>query len=67
MKCFCGVRFHRGALSETNVGDTESKRLEWRKQMVDEYFELDAMDDLDDAEMWRTRIEQSLNMNTMHL
>lgn len=67
MKCFCGVRVHCGALPETNVGDTESKRLEWRKQMVDEDFELYAMDNLDEAEMGRKRIEQSLNMNTMHL
>lgn len=35
--------------------------------MVGEYFELDAMDNLDEAEMGRKRIEQSLNMNTMHL
>lgn len=27
--------------------------------MVDEYFELDAMDNLDEAEMGRKRIEQS--------
>lgn len=68
MKCFCGVRFYHGALSETNVGDTESKRLERRKQVVDEYFELDAMDNLDEAEMGRKRVaQQSLNMNTMHL
>lgn len=31
----------------------ESKRLERSKQMVDEYFELDAMDNLDEAEMGR--------------